>query len=767
MAKLYPVIMCGGAGSRLWPVSRPATPKQFISLHQAESCFTSTVRRFAPLEGAHTPLVVAGLNHRAAVEDALEAAGAHANLILEPEARDSAPAMAAAAAWIHERDPEGVAVFVASDHHIPDDEAFRRAVEAAAVAAGAGLIVTLGVLPTTPSSAYGYIQPAEPVAGALRVSRFVEKPSAEVAAGYVAEGYLWNSGNFIVQAATLLGELDRFAPEVSRAARQAVRQGRWREGGLELSPAFRAAPRISIDYAVMERTSRAAVLPVSFAWSDLGAWDAVWQVSARDGAGNAVMGRAALIESQGCYVRAGSGMMVATLGARDLAIVAEPDAVLVLDLARSQDVKRVVEQLKSMQAAEVEAPARTPLRFPPALTDASAHFSLWLKTSALPVWASLGFDHARGCFEESLSPVAEPTGEPRRARAQARQIYAFATAGAMGWQGPWRPACVLGLQRLDAVYQRPDGLFSALAAADGSILDGGARLYDQAFVLLALAALHAADVDREVQADRAEALFQLIERSTESLGGGQAFGPEAFLSNPHMHLFEACLAWMDAEGGASWAARAERLAQLCLARFIDPESGAVREAFDPCWSARAGTPLEPGHQFEWAWLLERWGRGQGDADASAAAHRLYEAGSLGVDPRRSVAVDGWTPSSRNRDGAARLWPQTERLKAALLFSETASDEHRAGYVVDALDASGALDGYLRTPVPGLWWDSLGADGRFASTPSPASSLYHLVGAVAQLRHTVEGLIETDRRSALHAHDPVHGHHVVVQVGHDP
>jgi mannose-1-phosphate guanylyltransferase/mannose-6-phosphate isomerase len=339
---VYPVIMCGGTGSRLWPASGPGQPKQFLRLLGERSLFQDTVLRVAGLAcGEGQIVVVAGDAHVSLIVEQLAGIGVSARLILEPEGRDSAPAMAAAAAWIARRDPDAIAAFIACDHHIPDGAAFRRAVRDAVGAAREGRIVALGVTPTHPSSAYGYIQPAGP--GLAPVAAFAEKPSGERAEACLAAGWLWNSGDFIVSVSTLLGELAAFAPEVLAAASQALPPFSF--GAVWLRPVFARAPRISIDHAVMERTRLASVLPVDFAWSDLGAWDAV----AATGLGD--RGQSLTLNAAGCLIRAPDGVFVAAIGVSNLAIIVDAGAVLVCDLAHSQEVKRLVERLRREPAA--------------------------------------------------------------------------------------------------------------------------------------------------------------------------------------------------------------------------------------------------------------------------------------------------------------------------------------------------------------------------------------------------------------------------------
>ena len=420
---IYPVILCGGAGTRLWPASRDHRPKQFLSLAGDLSLFQETVARVAPLTGdGGRIVVVAGRDHAASIAEQLGEAAAV--LLVEPVGRDSAPAMAAAAEWIARRDPDGVALFVASDHHIPDAAGFRASVVEGARAAEAGRIVTFGVRPSDPSSAYGYIQPDGP--GLAPVRRFVEKPDRQSAETYVAEGYLWNSGNFVVRAAVLLTELERFAPDVLRAARAALPED---EGPtVALTDAFDAAPRISIDYAVMEKSDRVSVLPVDFGWSDLGAWDAVAAAGGAD--------RGLWIGGQGDganLVRAAEGMVIATAGVSDLAIIAEPDAVLVCHLSRSQEVKGLVERLRELSPAHVRGGSRGQASLPALAAD----FDRWMRFNALPLWATVGVAEDGG-FHEAIGRDGVPVDDFRRARVQTRQAWVYSVAGQAGWAGPWR-----------------------------------------------------------------------------------------------------------------------------------------------------------------------------------------------------------------------------------------------------------------------------------------------------------------------------------------
>ena len=718
---IYPVILCGGAGVRLWPASRPSHPKQFIDLVDDLSLFQATVRRVGPIADGRL-VIVAGAAHRGFIEAQLAELGVEADLILEPAGRDSAPAMAAAALWIERVDPEATAVFLASDHYIPDADAFRKAIRGAVAAAAAGRIVTLGLTPGSPSSAYGYIQPDGP--GLAPVRRFVEKPARAEAERYLDEGYLWNSGNFVAPVRTLLAELERFAPDVMTSVKSALPEPA-RGGVHTLGPGFASAPKISIDYAVMEKTEKVWVIPAAFEWSDLGAWDAV--AATGQGARGVWVGHA----SDGCLVRAAPGMVVATAGLSNLAIIAEPDAVLVCDLARAQDVKALVEEVARRQAPP---PVETP-----SVRDLSDQLGRWLRLHALPLWATAGVD-ADGAFAEALDSDGAQIGDFRRARVQARQAYVYSLASAWGWGAGYGALVERSLVRFEATNRRADGLYRTRVDTAGEVLDDTASLYDQAFVLLAMATAAEAGLDVERSRRTAATIQQSLVVLALPQGGWRELAGHAFQANAHMHLLEAALAWEALDPAGPWAEMADMIVDLARAYFIDAEGGFLREYFGPDWrpaEGESGRLVEPGHQFEWAWLLTRWGRLRGDRWAIEAAIRLFSAGQRGLDKARGVAIDELDDSLQLQSARARLWPQTEWLKAALIMAQDAEGEDRAQLLQSAAQAFAGLGLYL--DPSGLWRDKLGADGQFEAEPAPASSLYHIVAAYRQLRESAARL----------------------------
>ena len=354
---ITPVILCGGAGTRLWPLSRGRAPKQFASLVDALSSFQLTARRLSssPLFGRL--VVIAGHDMRFIVAEQLQALGLEAEIVVEPAPRDTAAAVAVGAILAGREDPEASVLVVPADHVIGDDAAFVDACEAALGAVRQGFVMTLGVKPDHPAAGYGYIAPGDPIddSGARRVRRFVEKPTAEVAAGYIAEGYLWNSGCFLFRADTMVAELNDAAPEVLMAVAEAVSDATRDLDFLRLDPAaFERAPKISVDYAVMEQTKRAGVLPVAFPWSDIGSWDAIWRVLDRDADGNVRRGETRLVDTRDSLVY-GDDRLTAVVGLDNVVVVATPDAVLVT--ARDvpdATVKELVSRLKEEGRPEAD-----------------------------------------------------------------------------------------------------------------------------------------------------------------------------------------------------------------------------------------------------------------------------------------------------------------------------------------------------------------------------------------------------------------------------
>lgn len=362
-----PVILSGGAGTRLWPVSRLAFPKQLLPIAADQSMLQVTALRAAG-PGFAAPVVVGDEEHRFFIKDQLERSNlAPAAIILEPEPRNTAPAIGLAASWVSENCGDDLLLILPSDHVIRNEDAFRLAVEQAIPAAMTGGIVTFGIVPDSANIAYGYIEIGDKIKGfesVRRVARFVEKPALDVARSYVEAGrHLWNSGIFLFRASTVLKELSQYAPEVASGVEAASRG--FAVDGLFVrcaQEAFASLNSISIDIAVLENTSNAFVLPVDIGWSDVGSWSSLWEISEKDRYGNVVRGPVVALDSNDCLLRSEQESLIVAIGLKRVGVVVTRDAVLVTHLDRSQEVKTVVDLLRdrgeeaAVSASEVFRP---------------------------------------------------------------------------------------------------------------------------------------------------------------------------------------------------------------------------------------------------------------------------------------------------------------------------------------------------------------------------------------------------------------------------
>ena len=347
MAKIVPVILSGGMGVRLWPLSRQSQPKQFLTLHGDESLIVATARRVADPQQFHPPVFVCNEEHRFTVAEQLREAGLDGVILLEPEARNTAAAIASAAAYIAQYYPGATMLVLPSDHLITDTDGFLAAIATAVTVAADGWIVTLGITPFSPETGYGYIEVGAAFAGASEIKRFVEKPDIATATAYLdSGGYVWNAGMFIMTATTALQALEAASPGMASAAAAAVGDGQCDMDFIRLAPApYARMPVQSFDRLVMEKHGRAAVVAADIGWNDIGSWDAIWQVLPRDNAGNAVVGDAMLTDTRDSLVYAAHGM-ASVIGVRNLAVVVTEDSVLVMDRGQSQRVSEVVRTLQ-------------------------------------------------------------------------------------------------------------------------------------------------------------------------------------------------------------------------------------------------------------------------------------------------------------------------------------------------------------------------------------------------------------------------------------
>lgn len=350
---MFAAILCGGSGTRLWPISRRQSPKQLARVFAGRSLLAQTVARAIGAGGAASHDIFL-LTHAdlapACVREALTAGGVAPRALIEPSAKNTAPAAAAAALMALEHGPDSIVLLLPSDHFIGDEAAFALAIARAQRLAQEGAIVTLGIPPTEPNTGFGYIARGAPWGEGFRVQAFTEKPDRQTAMGYLAQGgHDWNAGIYVFQAQVFLEELARFEPAMLHTVTAALGQASRRDGQIHLAPeAWAACPALSIDYAVAERTSRAAMVPALMGWSDIGSWDAVWHHAPKDHHGNASLGDALLLRAKDNLVRAEANRLVTLIGVEGLVVIDTPDALLITTRENAQHVKLAIEGLGAM-----------------------------------------------------------------------------------------------------------------------------------------------------------------------------------------------------------------------------------------------------------------------------------------------------------------------------------------------------------------------------------------------------------------------------------
>ncbi|MEQ1942219.1 mannose-1-phosphate guanylyltransferase/mannose-6-phosphate isomerase [Mesorhizobium sp. VNQ89] len=728
-------VMSGGVGSRLWPLSREDNPKQFHDLAGDGSMLAKTLRRLAARTEGQTPVyLIAAEKHAQRVHASLaeiDAAGGGA--IFEPVGRNTAAAVAVATLQTLAAHGDAVMLVVPSDHEISTDAQFWRTIEAGVPAALDGQLVVFGIQPATPETGYGYIEVSAGGDGIRDVTRFVEKPDLVRAEAYVAAGnFYWNTGIFLFRASAMRDAFTRLRPDIWNAAERAFSAAAKDLSGLYLPlDLYTEVPSTSIDYAIMEKADRIAMVPATFRWNDLGSWQSLLDVGPADKNGNVIVGDVVAIDCENSYFRS-EGSLLSAIGLKDVAVVATQDATFVAPVSHSQNVRKIVEQL--------EKSGRLETRFTPApdrVIESGAwrrRVHHWLFEETLPLWSTKGVDRVHGGFHEALSFDGAPLPKPKRMRTMARQVYAFAVAKARGWNGPADDLIAHGLAFMTRKGRTERGGWVRTLNIDGSVADGIEDAYDHSCVLLALAWAHLCGNPDALRLG-AET-FAFLDRWLEDGAAGGYLetpaGDRTRRSNPHMHLLEAFLAWHTVTGEARHLERSGRIIELFGRHFFDADTWTLGEFFDENWKpepGEAGEWTEPGHHFEWASLLVDYAKKCGETGLNVHARKLYASAiANGLNRATGLAYGAVSRHGLPLDRLSRSWPQTEAIKAALALDGAGGPDLKPE--VEA--RVGRLFRWHIDPAPtGLWIDRIDERGRSLATEVPASIFYHLVSALTQ------------------------------------
>ena len=436
--KIISFVMSGGVGSRLWPLSREDFPKQFHNISGQGSMLLRTVKRMgARIEGSAVPVyLLASERHSDHINQDLAGVDLGGGRpILEPMGRNTASAVALATEITLREHGDELVLVVPSDHEITTDRDFWNTIESGISAANEGRIVVFGIQPDRAETGYGYIETSLQTGDIRDVVRFVEKPNEQTAKQYLESGnFLWNAGIFFFRASVMRDVFKSHAAEIWDGAIAALDKADTNISGTYLPhDLYAAVPSISVDYAIMERASDIALVPAKFRWNDLGSWQSLLEVGSVDGNGNVIVGDVVAIDCEHSYLRS-DGRLLSAVGLRDTAVVATADATFVAPVSESQNVRKIVEQLEKTGRLETKfTPAQDRLPHVGAYGNRVRH---WLFDETLPLWSTVGVDDRHGGFHEALSFDAIPIKKTKRMRTMARQIYAFAVAHEMGWDGP-------------------------------------------------------------------------------------------------------------------------------------------------------------------------------------------------------------------------------------------------------------------------------------------------------------------------------------------
>ncbi|WP_084420402.1 AGE family epimerase/isomerase [Henriciella litoralis] len=713
-----PVILCGGGGTRLWPLSNSATPKQFLKLGGDMSMLTQTAERVKNTEVAGLSfgdvLAIGAARHEALLRQHLP----DARLLLEPFGRNSAAAVVAAALV---SDPDDILLILPADHHIAFPDRFHEAIAAGLSKASDGHVVTFGIEPTFASTGYGYIELEDGDARVRQARRFVEKPDRDTAAAYIETGrYVWNAGIFLFRASAMIEAFQRLAPDILTAVKAALPERPRMDAEKQIvsldRDAFAASPSISVDYAIMEKLSPIFGVPLEMGWSDVGDYKALWELSVRDGAGNAQIGPVELLDTENCYVRS-EHLPIYMTGGKDMIVVANDKHIMICPIENAQDVKKLAQLSKKSAAAA------------PGLAE-QARTILW---DQFQMWGENAWDTDVGGFYECLDANGRPVeGAERRVRVAARQIFSFASSIELGWsdRAVAEDLVSKGLDYLLGDVRNPSGGWAHKTGADGKVTDPSEDLYDHAFIILAGATAYRVLSDERGLELALAALSHIEENWADPVHGGYMEGSaqtDERRANPHMHLLEALLALHAATSNPAHLKLAENIVVLFETTFFDARKNILREFYQCDWTpaeGERGQLFEPGHHYEWATLLTQFENISGRDLASWARRLISKAGSIQKGGPADFCVNVALSTGAIVDAKKRLWPQLEKLRAYSLHPDAVPPEAVAELFRKIKET------YLDPAGRGLLIDEVGEEGQPLDKPVPASMLYHMVTAFA-------------------------------------
>ena len=732
---LLSFVMCGGSGSRLWPLSRIDKPKQFHRLSGGDNLLSATLKRLQSAPDVNSRITVIGAqNHQMQIAKTISARS-DISMILEPVARNTAAVAALATLSALADYDDALILLCPADHDISTTAQFCQSVVQGIPAANSGAIVTFGLLPERPETGYGYIEAGEPECNGYKITRFVEKPDHETALAFIRQGnFFWNAGIFLFRARIMREIFLQFAPDIWHHTERALQHAICSAEAVTLpDELYQSVPAISFDHAIMEKADRRVLIPASFIWSDLGSWQSLCKLEHhrdnQDEYGNVLIGDVIAYDCSNSYIRSEAGLLTIS-GLKDMAVIALKDATFIAPLAQSHQVQAIVKELTQRKRAELyyEQPVYVP-------DIHRQHVKDWLFKKALPYWALKGTDHRHGGFYESLSLQGLPVAGPRRTRTMARQIYAFAKGQLAGWSGASADLVSHGLLFMQEKGRNRSGGWVHSFTADGTLVEARENFYDQTCMLLALCYAHQAGHNQALQLG--QETFAFLDSKLAHIAGGfyenrnDRDSPLALLtSNAHMHYLEACLAWHEVTGDGAYLSRADEIVELCKDYFFDRDFWCLKEFFHRGWRDIAGVRgehTEPGHYFEWAALLSDYANRTGCDETRRMAHRLYSCAlSTGINRTTGLTYNVVSREGRPVDRGSRSWQQCEAIKAAIMLD--GYNEQDLKPEIEARTAT-LFRWHLHPAPEGLWFDRLDARGANCSDHVPASILYHLVSAL--------------------------------------